>query len=56
MNLNKRIPLIRYTIKKSQVMDFVNELHNIQLEMIERAVEKSELKDAKAVLERIMAK
>lgn len=56
MDFSKRTKLIHYTIKKSQVMDFVNELHKIQLEMIELAVAKSDLKDAKLVLERIMAK
>jgi hypothetical protein len=56
MDYSKRTNLIKYTIKKSQIRDFVNELHKIQLEMIELAVAKSDLKDAKLVLEKIMAK
>lgn len=54
---NKK-PLFSYKVKmnRAELMNFVGNLHNIQLEMIERAVEKSELKDAKVVLERIMAK
>jgi len=46
MDYNKRIPLIKYKISKVDIQDFVNELHNIQLEMIEKAVEKSDYKDA----------
>ena len=54
---NKK-PLFFYSRKmnRAELMTFVGNLHNIQLDMIERAVVKSELKDAKAVLERIMAK
>lgn len=46
MDYNKRIPLIKYKISKVDIQEFVNELHNIQLDMIEKAVEKSEYKDA----------
>ena len=46
MDYNKRIPLKKYKISKVDIQDFVNELHNIQLDMIEKAVEKSEYKDA----------
>jgi hypothetical protein len=47
---------IRYTLKKEQIMDFVNELHNMQMDMIEQAVERSNYKDAKEVLAHIMSK
>jgi hypothetical protein len=56
MNDNKRIPLIKYTISKVDIQDFVNDLHNIQLEMIERAVEKSNYKDAIELIDYIKAK
>jgi hypothetical protein len=56
MNDNKRIPLIKYTISKVDIQDFVNDLHNIQLEMIERAVEKSNYKDAIELIDYIRAK
>ena len=46
MDYNKRIPLKKYKISKVDIQNFVNELHNIQLDMIEKAVEKSDYKDA----------
>jgi hypothetical protein len=56
--MQNRKPLFFHSRKmnRAELMNFVGNLHNIQLEMIEQAVEKSELKDAKLVLERIMAK
>jgi hypothetical protein len=56
MEDNKRIPLIKYRISKVDIQDFVNDLHNIQLEMIERAVEKSNYKDAIELIDYIKAK
>lgn len=56
MENNKRIPLIKYRISKVDIQDFVNDLHNIQLEMIERAVEKSNYKDAIELIDYIKAK
>lgn len=56
MENNKRIPLIRYKISKVDIQDFVNELHNIQLDMIEKAVEKSGYKDAIELIDYIKAK
>jgi hypothetical protein len=47
---------IRYTLPRSQIMDFVGELHNMQMDMIEEAVERSNYKDAREVLAYIMAK
>jgi hypothetical protein len=37
-------------------MAFVGELHNMQMDMIEEAVERSGYKDAKEVLAHIMSK
>jgi len=42
MEPNKHIYTIRYTLKRDQIVEFVNELHNIQLEMIEAAVDSKE--------------
>ena len=56
MEDNKRIPLFKYKISKIDIQDFVNDLHNIQLEMIERAVEKSNYKDAIELLDYIKDK
>jgi len=56
MENNKRIPLFKYRISKVDIQDFVNDLHNIQLEMIERAVEKSNYKDAIELIDYIKAK
>jgi len=56
MEDNKRIPLFKYKISKIDIQDFVNDLHNIQLEMIERAVEKSNYKDAIELLDYIKVK
>ena len=55
---DKRKPLVRYTVKMSKVeiANFLGELHNIQLQYIDEALEKSDMKEAKEVLERIMAK
>jgi hypothetical protein len=47
---------IRYTLPRSQIMAFVGELHNMQMDMIEEAVERSGYKDAKEVLAHIMSK
>lgn len=56
MEFNKRTPLIKYRISKVDIQDFVNELHNIQLDMIEEAVEKSNYKDAIELINYIKAK
>jgi hypothetical protein len=56
MEDNKRKPLFKYRISKVDIQDFVNDLHNIQLEMIERAVEKSNYKDAIELIDYIKAK
>jgi hypothetical protein len=56
MEYNKRKNLFKYRISKVDIQDFVNDLHNIQLEMIERAVEKSNYKDAIELIDYIKAK
>jgi hypothetical protein len=40
-------------MRKEDIMTFINGLHEIQMEMIDEAVEKSGYKDAKEVIERI---
>lgn len=44
---------IRYTIKREQIMDFVNDLHNKQFDYIEAAVEASEYREANEVIDYI---
>ena len=46
----------RKTIPKSEIMNFVNTLHDIQSEFIEAAVEKSGFKEANEVIKFIMEK
>jgi hypothetical protein len=45
---------IRYTIAKKDIPDFVNSLHTLQEQYLDAAVEKSEYKEARTELERIM--
>jgi len=54
----ERKPLIRYYTKmdKTQIVAFLGELHTIQLQYIDEAVEKSDMQEAKEVIERVMAK
>jgi hypothetical protein len=56
MNPNDKEPLysIRYTLRKDQITEFVNQLHDMQQDYIEAAVESSGYKDAKRELARIM--
>lgn len=48
----------RYTIpsQKVDITGFLNELHSIQLDMIDEALEKSSLKEAKEVIAHIKGK
>lgn len=43
-------------LKQAMITIHLNHLHNIQMEMIEEAVEKSDLAEAKAVIQYIMEK
>ena len=42
-------------MRRDQLDEFLKILHEKQLEMIDLAVEKSDLKDAKAVIDKVMA-
>jgi hypothetical protein len=54
---NKKFTSIQYKrIRREDVMGFLGELHNIQAEFIEIAVEKSDYKEAKEVIKYIMEK
>lgn len=52
----KQLYSVRYFMRKEDIMTFVSGLHEIQMEMIDEAVEKSDCKDAKEVIQRIMEK
>ena len=54
----ERKPLIGYYTKmdKTQIVVFLGELHTIQLQYIDEAVEKSDMRESKEVIERVMAK
>jgi len=43
-------------IRKDQIGDFLNALHNMQAEMIEQALEKSDLRQANEVIAYIKGK
>ena len=54
---NKKFTSIQYKrIRREDVMGFLGELHNIQAEFIEVAVEKSDYKEAIEVIKYIMEK
>jgi hypothetical protein len=52
----KQIYAVRYFLRKEDIMTFVSGLHEIQMDMIDEAVEKSDYKDAKDIIQRIMEK
>ena len=52
----KNLYSITYTLGKKDIMTFVSGLHEIQMDMIEVAVEKSGYKDAAEVIKYIMEK
>jgi hypothetical protein len=47
---NERMKRIRMVLSKDQIMSFVGGLHSIQLDMIDEAVERSDMSQAKEVL------
>ena len=55
MEKKKQITIV-YKMKREDIMTFVSGLHEIQMEMIEKAVEKSGLKEANEVIKYIMEK
>ena len=50
---SKLLYSIRYTMKREDIMTFVNGLHEIQTDMIEQAVERSGYRDAKELIDYI---
>lgn len=59
MNYNQNQPYSRitYTVNKRVVIDqLLNDMHSIQLDYIDEAVDKSDLSDAKAVIQWIKEK
>ena len=55
MEKKKQVRIV-YTMKREDIMTFVSGLHEIQMEMIEKAVEKSGFKEANEVIKYIMEK
>lgn len=52
-NKPQQIYSVRYTLRRDQIVDFVNQLHDMQQEYIEQAVEASKYKDAVEVINHI---
>jgi hypothetical protein len=52
---NERMKRIRMVLSKDQIMSFVGGLHSIQLDMIDEAVERSDMSQAKEVLAHIQS-
>lgn len=52
-NKPQHIYSVRYTLRRDQIVDFVNQLHDMQQEYIEQAVEASKYKDAVEVINHI---
>jgi SPX domain protein involved in polyphosphate accumulation len=53
---NNQFKNLRFVLKKKDIMTFINGLHDMQSEMIEEAVSKSQLKEARQALDSIMKK
>jgi hypothetical protein len=56
MNYKPHLPLNVRNLKDIMIELHLNRLHNIQLDMIDEAVEKSDMSDAKEVIKYIMEK
>jgi len=55
--MRKKMSSVQYKkIRREDIMDFVNELYEIQSEFVEVAVEKSGFKEANEVIKYIMEK
>jgi hypothetical protein len=52
-NKPQSIYSVRYTLRRDQIVDFVNQLHDMQQVYIEQAVEASKYKDAIEVINHI---
>lgn len=55
MDPKKQVKIV-YKMRREDIMSFVSGLHEIQMEMIEKAVEKSGFKEANEVIKYIMEK
>lgn len=49
----KQLYMVRYTLKRDQIVDFLNQLADMQQEYIEAAVEASRYRDAIEVINHI---
>jgi hypothetical protein len=56
MNNNKGFTINVENLKRAMIIMHLNHLHEIQLDMIEEAVSKSDMSEAKAVIQYIMEK
>lgn len=52
----KRLYSIRYVLQPKDIMTFVSGLHEIQKDMIEEALEKSDMREAKEIIDYIRVK
>ena len=52
-NKTQQIYSVRYSLRRDQIVDFVNQLHDMQQEYIEQAVEASKYKQAIEVINHI---
>jgi Mg/Co/Ni transporter MgtE len=52
-NKTQQIYSVRYTLRRDQIVDFVNQLHDMQQEYNEQAVEASKYKQAIEVINHI---
>ena len=53
MNDKKQIYQIRYTLSKDQIQDFLDQLEAMQHDYLEAAVEASNYRDAKMVIDHV---
>lgn len=56
MKDKKKVVVTRVKMSEAQIINFLKDLHDIQLQFIDEAVEKSDLAEAKQVIDEIMAK
>ena len=56
MNNNKGFTINVDNLKRAMIIMHLNHLHEIQLDMIEEVVSKSDMKEAKMVIQHIMEK
>ena len=56
MENKKPLYNIRYVMRKEDIMTFVSGLHKVQEQMLEEALAKSDMKEAREVIKYIMEK